>query len=112
MLEVQALLAGLILAKQGKYQRLHIEGDSAVIINACIHRKIYSWKLKYIFNQVWKQLDEFQDICISHIFQEGNRVVDHLSNLGCDGVHFSSLNPQSIIEKYEDLKNIIDMDNQ
>ena len=58
MAELQALLAGLILAKQGKYQKLNIEGDYVVIINACIHRKIHSWKLKYIFNQVWKQLAE------------------------------------------------------
>ena len=68
MAELQALLAGLILAKQGKYRRLHIEGDFAIIINACIPRKIHSWKLKYILNQVWKQLDELQDVCISHIF--------------------------------------------
>ena len=53
MVEVQDLLAGLILAKQNNFQMLHIEGDSLVIIDDCIHRKVYSWKLKYILNQVW-----------------------------------------------------------
>ena len=37
-----ALLAGLILAKQVYFHRLHIEGDSLVIIDACIHRRIIS----------------------------------------------------------------------
>ena len=35
--EAHALLAGLLLAKQGCFNRLHIEGDSSVIIEACIH---------------------------------------------------------------------------
>ena len=42
MAEAHALLAGLILAKQGFFHRLHIEGDSSVIIDACIHRHIIS----------------------------------------------------------------------
>ena len=47
MVEVQALLAGLILAKQGNFRLLDIKADSSIIINACIHRtldvKIYSY---------------------------------------------------------------------
>ena len=42
IVEAQALLVGLILAKQGNFWLLYIEGDSFVIINACIHRKNYS----------------------------------------------------------------------
>ena len=41
MVEAQALLAGLILAKRGNNYFLHIEGDSSIIINACIYRKLY-----------------------------------------------------------------------
>ena len=66
MAEAQALLAGLTLAKQGNFQLLHIEGDSSVIINACIHRNIFSWKLKYILIQIWRLLDECMDVSISH----------------------------------------------
>ena len=58
----------VIGAKQGNYGLLHIEGDSLVIIDACIHRKEYLWKLKYIFNQVWMLLDKCQDVCIYHTF--------------------------------------------
>ena len=42
--EAHALLARLILAKQGCFQRIHIEGDSSVIIDACIHRNIIFWR--------------------------------------------------------------------
>ena len=110
MAEAQALLAGLILAKQGNFHPLHIEGDSSVIIDACIHRRIHSWKLKYILNQIWRLLDECSDVCISHTYREWNQVVDHLSNLGCDGLVVSTLHPLSIIEKHAALKNLIQVD--
>ena len=66
--DAHALLAGLLLAKQGCFTRLHIEGDSSVIIDACIHRHIFSWKLKYVLNKIWRLLDECLDVFISHIF--------------------------------------------
>ena len=36
MAEAHAFLAGLILTKQGNFHWLHIEGDSSIIIDACI----------------------------------------------------------------------------
>ena len=110
MAKAQALLAGLILAKQGNFCSLHIEGDSSVIIEACIHRRTFSWKLKYILNQIWRLLDECQNVCISHIFREGNQVADFLSNMGCDGLLISSLHPTSSVEKYDVLKRLIEVD--
>lgn len=64
--EAHALLARLLLAKQGYFNKLHIEGDSLVIIDACIHRHIISWKLKYVLNQIWRLLDECLEVCLSH----------------------------------------------
>ena len=110
MVEAQALLVGLILAKQGNFRLLHIEGDSSIIIEACIHRRIFSWKLKYILNQIWRLLDECQDVFISHIFREGNRDADFLSNLGCDGLLISSIHPFPILEKHDTLKKLIQND--
>ena len=86
---------------------LHIEGDSSVIINACIHRTIFSWKLKDILIQIWRLLYECMDVCISQTYREGNQVADFLSNLGCDGLLVSSLHPLSIIEKHAALKELI-----
>ena len=107
MAEAQALLVGFILEKQGNFHRLHIEGDFSIIIDACIHRRIHSWKLKYILNQIWRLLDECSDVFISHTYREGNQVADHLSNLDCDGPFVSTLYPLSIIKKHVILKNII-----
>ena len=101
------MLAGLILAKQGNFHRLHIEGDSSIIIDACIHRRIISWKLKYVLNQIWRLHDECLDVFISHIYREGNQVADYLSNLGCDGVTISTFHPLPIIKKHNVLKNLI-----
>ena len=87
--EAHALLPGLILAKNGYFHRLHIEGDSSIIIDACIHRCIISWKLKYVLNQIWRLLDECLDVCILHIYQEGNKVADFFIQFGlCWGYCF------------------------
>ena len=110
MAEAHTLLAGLILAKQGYFHQLHIEGDSSFIIDACIHRRIISWKLKYVLNQIWRLLDDCLDVCISHIYQEGNQVAYYLSNLGCDGITVSTFHLSPIIGKHNVLKNLMQAD--
>ena len=107
IVEAHALLAGLLLAKQGCFNRLHIEGDSTVIIDACIHRRIISWKLKYVLNQIWRLPDECLEFFLSHNFFEGNKVVEFLSNLGCDGVNVSTFHSMPFIEQHKVLKNLI-----
>ena len=89
------------------HYHFHIEGDSSIIINACINRRRLSSHLKYILNQTWKILDSFQEVCISQMLREGNKVGDFLSNLGCDGLSISSLHLMFIIEQHDDLKSLI-----
>ena len=81
-----------------------------MIIDACIHRSIISWKLKYVLNQIWRLLDECLDVFLSHIYQEGNKVSDFLSNLGCDGVTVSNFHSLPFIEEHKALKNLIQKD--
>ena len=40
--ETKALLVGLVLLKTGNFHRVHIEGDSQMVINSSIKRKSYS----------------------------------------------------------------------
>ena len=108
--EAHTLLARLLLAKQGYFHRLHIEGDSSIIINACIDSHIISWKLKYVLNQIWRLLDEYLAVFISHTYRDGNKVADFLSNLGCDGVTVSTFHPLPFIEQHKALKNLIQDD--
>ena len=110
IMEAHALLVELLLAKQGYFNRLHIEGYSLFIIDSCIHRRIISWKLKYVLKKIWRLLDECSDVCISHIYQEGNKVVDFLSKLVCDGVIVYTFHTLPFIEQHMDLKNIIQND--
>ena len=107
IVEAHALLAGLLLAKQGCFNRLHIEGDSLVIIDACIYRRIISWKLKYVLNQIWRLLHECLEVFLSHTFCEGSKVADYLSNLGCDGVNISTFQTMPFIEQHKALKYLI-----
>ena len=73
-------------------------------------RHIISWKLKYVLNQIWRLLDECLDISILHIYREGNKVADFLSNLGCAGVTTSTLHPLPFIEECKVLQNLIQDD--
>jgi ribonuclease HI len=98
--EAQALLAGLILAKRCNVSSIHIEGDSQVIINACLSRSSHTWKLSYILQQCWDLIDSFQDTCFSHTLREGNKLADCLANLGCEGSIFESLHSQVIFLKF------------
>ena len=49
---------------------LHIEGDSSVIINACIHRTIFSWKLKNVLIQIWRLLSAWMFVFHTPIGKE------------------------------------------
>ncbi|GLJ55368.1 hypothetical protein SUGI_1188390 [Cryptomeria japonica] len=84
MAEACALLEGLIMAKDLNFKYLHIEGDSAIVINACKARKDDNWHFWYILEQIWTLLDTFEHLIISHVYREGNALVDCLANMGCD----------------------------
>lgn len=100
-------MARFLLAKQGYFNRIHIEGDSSVVIDACFHRCIISWKLKYVLNQIWRLLDECSDVFFSHIYREGNKLAGYLSNLVCDGVSVSIFHSLSFNEQHKVLKTLI-----
>jgi ribonuclease HI len=110
MAEAHGLLAGLSLARKGGFQRVQIEGDSLVIINACIKRDIHNWQLAYILQQVWILLDSIQEVYISHTLREGNAVADHLANMGCNGKEMTSFLPEEIINLDPKLHQLIVQD--
>jgi ribonuclease HI/exonuclease III len=87
MAEAHALLAGLILARRNGFHSVHIEGDSMIIIKACLSKNSFNWKITYILKQIWGLLDSFREYQISHIYREGNSVADYLANMGCDDQH-------------------------
>ena len=92
--EALALLYGLRLALDMNLKDIHIEGDSNLVINACLKRKVDNQKFGYILVQVWNILEKFNSVVFSHTLREGNRVADFLSNVGCD---LQSLNMEARI---------------
>ena len=57
-----------------------------IYIYVFINKKITNGSLAYIYKQIWRIIDSFESCSISYTYEEGNSVVDHLLNLGCDEV--------------------------
>ena len=49
--KAMALLLGLELALQLSIVNIHIEGDSLVVINLCVKKKLENWKLVLYFGK-------------------------------------------------------------
>ena len=82
--EAMALLFGVEMALKKNYTQIQIEGDSNLVINACLQCHVGYWKFGYILHKAWHLIDRFNSIIFSHTLREGNQVADILSNLGCD----------------------------
>ena len=112
MVEVQALFAGLVLARKGGFQHIQVEGDSMVIINACIKWESHNWRLAYILQQIWLLLDTFQEICMTHTLHEGNMVANCMANRGCDGLGIETDKSMGLFQHDNDLHNLITIEKQ
>jgi ribonuclease HI len=110
--EAFGLLYGLVLAKNLELKVIHIEGDSNLIINACIKRQIINWRIKYIMSKIWCLIDSFDSCLISHTYREGNSVADLLAKWGSDGINLDSTRLSIHVEDFPDLAHIIDADKE
>lgn len=82
--ESMVLFLGIDLALKLRLENIHIEGDSILVINSCLKKKIVNSKFGYILGKAWSIIDSFKMVSFSHTLREGNQVVDNLSNIGCD----------------------------
>ena len=76
--EALALLFGLELAKSLSISKLHVEGDSSIIINTCIKIHVYNWSIQYTLHQAWSLLDSIYECYIMHTYKEGNLLANCL----------------------------------
>lgn len=60
--------------------KIHIEGDSQIIIGAVISKKVVNWKLDYILSEVWRLLPRFETFKIGHCYREANQMADWIAN--------------------------------
>ena len=110
IVEMSTLLQGLVLAKSLGFECIHVEGDSLIVIQACINKKLSNRSLGYIFNQIWWLLDEFKSCVISHTYQEVNHVANYLSNMGCDWINIELLTVENYNSINGELNDIIRRD--
>ncbi|XP_059068340.1 uncharacterized protein LOC131858884 [Cryptomeria japonica] len=58
--------------------KIHLEGDSLIIIHAIMKGRIYAWHLQNPIAKIMEELSFFKDLCISNV-RSGNMEVDTLS---------------------------------
>lgn len=72
LVEAYAMLQGISATKRLCVHHIHVEGDSSIIINACIQRTSFSRHIHYVLSHIWSLLDSFYDVLLTHTFCEGN----------------------------------------
>ncbi|XP_059064718.1 uncharacterized protein LOC131856806 [Cryptomeria japonica] len=85
--EFMALVEGLEMCKASGVEKLVVEGDSAIVINALRNGSILNWRLDMLLSRALKFGKAFKSIIFNHIFQEGNSRSDELANMGADGLY-------------------------
>ncbi|XP_057855960.2 uncharacterized protein LOC131065478 [Cryptomeria japonica] len=73
-----ALLAIRCAWKMG-VKELYLEEDSLIIIQAIKNGKIKAWNLQKNLSLILADLNSFEDVVVSHVRREGNKVADKLS---------------------------------
>ncbi|XP_059067669.1 uncharacterized protein LOC131858447 [Cryptomeria japonica] len=82
--EVQAAMLATDLAVNMKVEKVHLEGDSQVVVNAIMKGVTPNWRLNKFITLICSKLKTFQDFCISHVRRSGNVIADRLSNVACN----------------------------
>lgn len=91
MAELKALLHGLALAKELGLNRVEIEGDSMIVINAARTGAISNWRLQASLEIILNLISKFESTTANHIFCEGNFKVDELESLAASGTYIKSI---------------------
>ena len=77
--ECQAALLAVQLAIKDGIEKIHLEGDSLITVQAISKMSVNAWHLQPIINLIEQELTKFEDFKISHIRREGNKDADMLS---------------------------------
>ena len=101
MAECEVAKEALVLRVKLGIRRVHLEGDSKIIINGIKKGKLESCHINKHISKIKGMLKEFEDFKISHVNRDANEVVDKLANLGAN-VPFGNQN--DIFEDFRLLK--------
>lgn len=77
-----ALFAGFQATILASHKRIHIEGDSKLLINCIKGNCATPWRAKTIVENIITLLHKFDFVKINHVYRDANSVADALANLG------------------------------
>jgi ribonuclease HI len=86
MAELWGVFEGLKLAKRRGVTKLDLRIDSEVIVKSLQARKNGSAMGCTLMKKIYKVLEDFQEVRITHVFREANRCADMLANMGCSNI--------------------------
>jgi ribonuclease HI len=101
MAELWGIYEGLKLAKQRGTMRIEVRTNSQVIAQSLKERRKGSRMGCTLMQKVRSLLDGNWEVNINHVFQETNRCVDMLANMGCDdtnGIEFFKNPPSRVVQ--------------
>ncbi|XP_059078060.1 uncharacterized protein LOC131876634 [Cryptomeria japonica] len=102
--ECQAALEAILLAKKLDVKKLHLEGDSQIVMNGIVKGRMEAWHLDKHIRRMNLLLCGFDDFKVSHVLREANIEADKLSNVGANGSLDSNFN------LFEDLRNVCSLE--
>ncbi|XP_059066687.1 uncharacterized protein LOC131857916 [Cryptomeria japonica] len=82
--EIQAAFLATKLPSNMKVQRLHLEGDSQIVVNAIARGNTPCWKLNRWVAMIREKLNTFVEFCVTHIRRGANALAVMLSNIGSE----------------------------
>ena len=82
IVECQATLLAVRLARREGIKKIHLEGDSLLVVQAIAKIHITAWHLEVFINQIVAELSYFEEFKISHIKREGNEEADFFIKMG------------------------------
>ncbi|GLJ49414.1 hypothetical protein SUGI_1046130 [Cryptomeria japonica] len=77
-----AVVRGIKFCVDQGYDKVEVEGDSQIIINAVIKQSSPNWKLQQYMEDIRQNLNRIHQYKITHVYREANRAADMLANDG------------------------------
>ena len=79
--EYSGLYEGLLCALQNNITRLHVKGDSNLVIKQMKGEyKVKSENILRIYQDTHKLCEQFEEITFEHVYRKDNQRADHLAN--------------------------------
>jgi ribonuclease HI len=79
--EYSGLYEGLLCALQNNITRLHVKGDSNLVIKQMKGEyKVKSENILRIYQDTHKLCEQFEEITFEHVYRKYNQRADHLAN--------------------------------